>query len=102
MIYGTVNPQNDLEEIFGWDDRIAAYQYRIRDSISLMSGSKSGAQISYTGCLIENINSLSLNNSLGYYSGWNNSFIESRNWMTPGMNPKLDIVIVPYLSLIHI
>ena len=96
MVYGTENPQNNLEEIFGWDDRIAAYQYRIRDSISLMSGSKSGAQISYTGCLIENINSLSLNNSLGYYSGWNNSFIESRNWMTPGMNPKLDIVIVPY------
>ena len=96
MVYGGENPQNNLEEIFGSDDRVAAYQYRIRNSISLMSGSRSGAQISYTGCLIENINSLSSNNSLDYYSGWNNSFIESSNWMTPGMNPKLDIVIVPY------
>jgi len=96
MVYGAGNPQNNLEEIFGSDDRVAAYQYRIRNSISLMSGSRSGAQISYTGCLIENINSLSSNNSLGYYSGWNNSFIESSNWMTPRMNPKLDIVIVPY------
>jgi len=48
--------QSDVYGIFNKDDRVSAYQYRPRDAIGQVPDA--GAQVSYGGCLIENIESL--------------------------------------------
>ncbi len=94
---GRPNPENNLREIFGKDDRVAVYQYRPRDSINtIISHSDAGAQVNYSGALIENVMSLANAGQLGYYSGWQNSFIEARNWQTSSGFPKMDIVNFTY------
>ena len=35
---GDRHPENDLDEIFGKDDRVAAYQYRMRDALGAIGG----------------------------------------------------------------
>ena len=90
---GQQHPLNNLEEIFNKDDRKAVYQYRTKDAIqSLLGLPDAGAQISYSGCLIENINSLANAGQWGYSSGWKNNFVTARNWQTSGGNPRMDIV----------
>jgi Glycosyl hydrolase family 57 len=96
MTSGGAHPENELDQIFGWADRVAAYQYRIRDAIGSIQQTDGGAQISYSGCLVENVESLANASSLGYYDGWENANREARNWLTSGGNRKLDIVIFPY------
>lgn len=96
IISGGAHPQNNLNEIFGKDDRVAAYQYRIRDAIGTIQQADGGAQISYSGCLVENVESLANASSLGYNSGWEGANQQARNWLTSGGNRKLDIVIFPY------
>ena len=96
MVSGGVHPQNNLSYIFGKDDRVAAYQYRIRDAIGAIVQADGGAQISYSGCLVENVNSLANVGSLGYNVGWENANREVRNWTTSGGHRKLDIVIFTY------
>ncbi|MCX7963829.1 MAG: carbohydrate-binding protein [Candidatus Sumerlaea chitinivorans] len=89
---GRTHPSETLSSIFGLDDRIAAYQFRPRDSVQTVLGlPNAGAQLTYSGSLIENVNSLSGNLS-GYYSGWQNSFIQARQWTTSGGKPRLDMV----------
>jgi len=90
---GQQHPLNNLEEIFGNDDRKAVYQYRAKDAVaSLLSHADAGAQVNYSGCLIKNVNSLANAGQWGYYSGWENNFQEARNWQTSGGNPRMDIV----------
>ncbi|MBM4104553.1 MAG: hypothetical protein FJ263_11025, partial [Planctomycetes bacterium] len=96
MTGGGAHPENDLDQIFGWDDRVAAYQFRIRDAIGSIAQADGGAQISYSGCLVENVESLAHAGSLGYYDNWENANRQARNWLTSGGNRKLDIVIFPY------
>jgi len=94
---GATHPENNLDEIFGSDDRKAVYQYRTRDSVNLIRwASKAGAQISYSGGLVENIMSLGGSNQLGYGPGWMNSIREARGWTTTGGKPRLDVVIFPF------
>jgi hypothetical protein len=93
---GASHPENNLQNIFGWADRVAAYQYRMRDSIASMSGNDSGAQVSYGGCLVENVASLGENYALGYSPAWNSSINQARGWNTSGGFPRLDMVIFPY------
>ena len=55
---GATNPENDLRGIFGLPDRVAAYQSRPRDTVSAISwASEAGAQVSFSGGLIANIQS---------------------------------------------
>ncbi|NOX46518.1 MAG: hypothetical protein GXO89_06020 [Chlorobi bacterium] len=90
---GLQHPLNNLEEIFNKDDRKAVYQYRAKDAVqSLLGLADAGAQVSYSGCLIENINSLANANQWGYSPGWQNNFVTARNWQTSGGNPRMDIV----------
>lgn len=94
---GATHPENNLDEIFGSDDRKAVYQYRTRDSVNLIRwASRAGAQISYSGGLIENIQSLGGSNQLGYGAGWMNPIREARGWTTSGGKPRLDVVIFPF------
>jgi hypothetical protein len=96
MTSGGTHPENELDQIFGWADRVAAYQFRIRDAIGSIQQADGGAQISYSGCLVENVESLAAAGYLGYYDGWENANRQARNWLTSGGNRKLDIVIFPY------
>jgi len=90
---GQQHPLNNLEQIFNKDDRKAVYQYRTKDAVqSLLGFPDAGAQISYSGCLIENINSLANAGQWGYSPGWKNNFVTARNWQTSGGNPRMDIV----------
>ena len=96
MAAGGAHPENDLSEIFGKDDRVAAYQYRVRDAIASIRQSNGGAQISYSGCLVENVQSLADAGSLGYCTNWQSANQQARNWLTSGGHPRLDIVIFTY------
>lgn len=90
---GQQHPLNNLEEIFNKDDRKAVYQYRTKDAVQFLLGhSEAGAQVSYSGCLIENVNSLAQAGQWGYSNGWQNNFITARNWQTSGGNPRMDLV----------
>jgi hypothetical protein len=94
---GAANPANNLRDIFGLADRVGAYQYRVRDSINAIRWSpEAGAQVSYSGGLIENIRSLGNANQLGYSSGWANSFREARLWTTPQNKTRCDIVLFSF------
>ena len=93
---GEEHPENNLEEIFGKDDRIAVYQYRVRDAIATIEQPDGGAQTSYGGCLWENVESLASHWKYGYYPGWQHSLREARSWTTSGGRPKLDLVVFPF------
>lgn len=93
---GAAHPENDVAQIFSLADRQAAYQGRMRDAVGLMSGAQSGAQVSYAGCLIDNVASLGAHNSYGYTPNWNQGIRQARNWLTPGGFPRLDLVLTPY------
>lgn len=95
---GATHPENNLRDIFGLADRVAVYQYRARDSIAAMlAHSEAGAQISYSGGLIENVQSLATAGQLGYGSNWFSWLREARNWNTVGQSkPRCDIVVFPF------
>ena len=95
---GAAHPENNLRDIFGWADRVAAYQYRCRDSIDAIRwADEAGAQISYSGGLVENVQSLGDAGSLGYSATWYSSLREARNWTTVGQSkPRCDIVVFPF------
>ena len=89
---GLAHPLNDLGSIFGNDDRKAAYQWRPKDAVqSLMGHPEGGAQVNYSGCLIENVNSLAAANQWGYYPGWQQDFTTARNWTTSGGQRRMDL-----------
>src|SRR6478672_4286300 len=56
-----------LRNVFGLDDRVAAYQYRPKDALSDITWlGHAGVQVNYSGALMENIQSLGANGQLGY------------------------------------
>jgi hypothetical protein len=90
---GQQHPLNNLQEIFNKDDRKAVYQWRAKDAVqSLLGFPEAGAQVNYSGCLIENVNSLANAGQWGYANGWQNNYITARNWQTSGGNPRMDVV----------
>lgn len=100
---GGVHPLNNLTEIFGLDDRVAAYQWRTRDSIDRMrSTAEGGAQISFSGGLIQNIQSVAGTNYINsrYGSNWHSWIREARSWRTSGSGgqsqPRADVVLFPF------
>lgn len=86
------HPLNDLQQIFSKADRVAIYQDRAKDAVQSLTGHpEGGAQVNYSGCLIENVNSLAANNQWGYGNNWNNNFTTARNWTTSGGAPRMDL-----------
>ncbi len=89
---GQQHPLNNIQEIFGNDDRKAVYQYRAKDAVqSLLGLPEAGAQVNYSGCLMENVNSLAEAGQWGYSTGWQNNFVTARSWTTPSGKPRMDI-----------
>ena len=86
-----------LRNIFGLDDRINAYQGRPKNALSSISSYlKSGAQVSYSGALMENIQSLGAAGQLGYGSTWNSANQTARAWTTTSGKPRMDLVNFTY------
>src|SRR3954470_24244527 len=95
--YGTGigHPDNNLTDIFGLDDRKAAYQGRPRDSLMNVPN-EAGFALSYSGSLIDNIRNLAANNQLGYGSGWWDGNRQAKGWTTPLGSRRLDLVGFTY------
>ena len=89
---GLAHPLNDLQSIFSNADRVAVYQYRAKDAVqSLLGFPEGGAQVNYSGCLIENVNSLGFAGQWGYSSNWASNFNTARQWSTSGGHPRMDL-----------
>lgn len=89
---GLAHPLNDLFDIFSKADRVAAYQFRPKDAVgNLLGYPEAGAQVNYSGCLIENVNSLADQNAWGYFPGWEGNFQTARSWTTSGGNSRMDM-----------
>ncbi len=94
---GAAHPQNDLDQIFGLDDRVAAYQWRPKDSLATLLGhDEAGVQVSYSGGLIENVQSLGDHAWGGYSGSWNGSFKTAQGWKTRQGGPRMDMVVFPF------
>ena len=95
---GNVHPSDtSLATVFGAGDRIAAYQGGPSATVSkLFNQPNAGVQLNMSGALMENVQSLAANNSLGYGSGWNNGNATARTWTTRGGKPRMDIVNFTY------
>ncbi len=97
---GAAHPQNNLREIFSIADRVAGYQDRMAESIWAFSFGvdEAGAQISYSGGLIENIQSLGAANQLGYSGSSFNALRNARSWVTlnGAQVPRADIVMFSF------
>jgi hypothetical protein len=90
---GLAHPLNNLNEIFSMPDRVNAYQYRPKSAVqSIMNNPKAGAQMTYGGSLIENINSLGAAYQWGYSPNWKNDVNTAHNWQTSGGKPRLDVM----------
>ena len=86
-----------LTTIFGVDDRVNAYQGRPGDTVNGLRGyANAGAQVNYSGALMENVQSLAAAGQLGYCSGWNNGNPTARAWTTSGGKPRMDLVNFTY------
>lgn len=91
------HPTNNLEEIFSKADRVQAYQTSPKNALnSIKDISNAGAQLSISGGLLDNIQSLGAKNQWGYSTGWMNNYKEAINWKTSGNFPRLDIVNFTY------
>jgi len=94
---GLAHPLNDLEEIFSKQDRVAAYQFRPKDAVQTLLGyPEAGAQVNYSGCLIENVNSLANAGQWGYFNNWEDNFVTARGWATSGGFPRMDLTAFSY------
>ncbi len=86
-----------LSTIFGEADRVNVYQGEIETVLGgLLSYPNAGAQVNYSGALMENVQSLGAASQLGYASGWSNSFRIARGWTTSSGKPRLDLVNFTY------
>ena len=95
---GAAHPANNLRDIFSNADRVAAYQSRVKDSINAIRWApEAGAQVSFSGGLVENLMSLGAANQLGYSPTWFNDYRTARAWTTtPSSKPRLDVVLFPF------
>ncbi len=86
-----------LSSIFGEADRVNAYQGEPSSTVSgLLGYPNAGAQVNYSGALMENVQSLAVAGQLGYYNGWTNGNQTARTWTTSGGKPRLDLVNFTY------
>ena len=90
---GLAHPLNDLNEIFGSADRVNAYQFAPKNAVqSILSMPNAGAQITYGGSLMENINSLAAANQWGYVPTWKNNVNTAHSWQTSGGKTRFDLM----------
>jgi hypothetical protein len=56
-----------------------------------------GAQVNFTGSLIESLNNLEYNGwNGGFYSGWKSRWMQGASWLTPLGNPRVEVIGFPF------
>jgi len=92
------HPQTDVAGVFSKDDRVAIYQTRATDALkSILDLPNAGAQMSYPGSLIDNVNSLAAVSKYGYSPNWQTNYAQfTATAKTSGGFPRLDLVQFPY------
>jgi hypothetical protein len=94
------DPEGQYDAVFSPDDRVAAYQGRPKSSLSKLLENPAlpfaGYSMSYSGSLIENVNSFGRNNAYGYSPNWNQNFIDIRNWRNQSGQRRHDLVGFTY------
>lgn len=91
------HPIDTLEDYFSKDDRQAVYQWRVKDAINnIQHLPQAGAQVTYSGSLLKNVESLGANNAYGYSSNWKNHYIDAMENTSSSGFPRLDMVIIPF------
>jgi hypothetical protein len=95
---GNVHPSDtSLTTVFGASDRVNAYQGEPSGTVNgLRSYPNAGAQVNYSGALMENVQSLAAAGQLGYSNGWNNGNATARTWTTSGGKPRMDLLNFTY------
>jgi len=95
---GNAHPDDtSLTKVFGEADRVNAYQGEPSGTVyGLLGYPNAGAQVNYSGALMENVQSLAVAGQLGYGSGWNNGNAAARTWTTSGGKPRMDLVNFTY------
>jgi len=91
--------QNDEFSIFNSDDRVADYQWYPKDALQMVLDlPEAGAQVSFAGALIENLNSLGQAGWNGgrYASDWWSHYRTARGWTNAAGDPRLDPVLVGF------
>lgn len=93
------HPLNDLDSIFGKDDRVADYQFYPVNALQAAGNHpQMGAQVSFAGALVQNLNSLAGGNWQGgrYPTNWPDAYSQAADWTTASGKPRLDIVNVAF------
>lgn len=91
------DPEGQFDAVFSPDDRIKAYQGGPKESLGRISDLPfAGYSMSYSGSLIENVNSFGRNNAYGYSPSWNQNFIDIRNWRNQSGQRRHDLVGFTY------
>jgi glycosyl hydrolase family 57 len=87
-----------LESVFSDADRLSAYQGEPNTVLQdLSSYANSGAQVNYSGALMENVQSLAVGDpSMGYSTSWNSGNQQARLWTTTNGKPRLDLTNFTY------
>ena len=88
------NPGNTLDVVgfLTWPDRMGAYTHYPIDSIAqFLDLPHAGAQISFSGSLIEDLDALAAAGT-GYGKDWPARYREGRGWKTALGNPRVDLV----------
>ncbi|MDB6148219.1 MAG: C-terminal target protein, partial [Spartobacteria bacterium] len=97
---GRAHPSPEiLTQVFGLDDRVAAYQFRPKDALNSIAGTgpgelglaKAGVQLNYSGALMENIQSLGAAGQLQYGPNWYQPNRDGKAWLTSGGKPHMDL-----------
>ena len=86
-----------LSTIFGDADRVNAYQGEPASTVNGLRGyPNAGAQVNFSGALMENVQSLAVAGQLGYAPGWNSGNATARTWTTSSGKPRMDLVNFTY------
>jgi hypothetical protein len=96
---GFTHPSDtSLQSVFDDADRLSAYQGEPNTVLQdLNSYANSGAQVNYSGALMENVQSLAVGDpSMGYSTSWNSGNEQARLWTTTNGKPRLDLTNFTY------
>jgi Glycosyl hydrolase family 57 len=92
------NPQNTDDPVghVTWPDRVGGYTRYMSDAVERNSNlPHMGVQVSWTGSLTENLNTLA-ENGIGFGRHWMDNYRAARRWKTAQGNPRMDFVGIAY------
>jgi glycosidase/endonuclease/exonuclease/phosphatase family metal-dependent hydrolase len=94
--YSTRSNYSFVRDVVGWPDRVDAYTHNPIDNVDRFRYLPNyGAQISYSGSLVENLDNMA---AVGhsYGNGWSNRYAEGHSWKTALNNSRVDLVAFGY------